>query len=88
MLSPAQHWDADDLPIRWQWRKRSHRGSRYLLADTLMGAGVVKVPHVGFNDASQVLFTEEREMIQALAADTAQEAFDDGVRAWSVVRRT
>ena len=59
-----------------------------MLSDALMGASFVEVPHVGFDNAGQMLLTEQQEMIHALAADTAQESFDDGVRPRSVVRCT
>jgi hypothetical protein len=69
------------------WR-RQHGGYWYLLLHSLMRSSMIAVPHVYFEETVELLFMQDEEMIQAFSPHAPKKAFADGIRSWSLVRRS
>jgi hypothetical protein len=52
---------------------------RRILGEGEVGPGAVVVLEVSGQDSAQVSFTEDKDMIQTLAPDRADEPFDEGI---------
>ncbi len=71
----ANHFSAG----RWG-AERLRRQGGYVLSKPLMGPHLIEIRHVGAQHLAQMPLAENKQVIEAFAADRAKEAFDEGVR--------
>ena len=79
-MQPADHRDGDDLPFVGGLTRAQLRS---VLVEREVGSGAVVVLEVSLQDASQVLLSEDDDVVQALAPNGA----DQALTRWIVPRR-
>jgi hypothetical protein len=85
MMQPSQHREGEELAtcvIWWHWS--SYRLWN-LLPDALMRPGSVEVEHIRVKHTMELLLMQDKQMIEALAPDTAQKPFTHAIRSRSVI---
>ena len=86
MVQPTHDRQSDHFaPCILRGRNRS-APLRDLLLYALMGSCLVKVRHIGIEDAVELPLMEDQHMVQAFLSDAPQEAFADGIGSWSMIR--
>src|SRR6266516_2138533 len=86
MVQPTHDRKSDHLvPCILSARNRSVV-FRYLLPNPLMGSCLVKVRHIGIEDALELPLMEDQHMVQAFLSDTPQEALADGIGSGCMIR--
>src|SRR6266436_4746753 len=76
MMQPADFRDGDDRTCS---RRAYRAGLRAILGERQMRSGAVIVLKISRQDAAQVGFVENDDVIETLAADRADDALDIGV---------
>src|SRR5713101_463584 len=79
MMQTADCREGDDLA---RGRRTYRAGLRAILVEREMRSGAVIVLEIGRQDAAQVGFIENDDVIETLAADRADDALDIGVLPW------
>ena len=78
-MQTADFRERDDL---CRGRRAIRTGLRAILGERQMRSGVMIVVEIGRQDAAQVGFIEDDDVIETLAADRTDEALDIGVLPW------
>lgn len=84
MVESAQDRHGHNWPIPGVGWQNGGRWIRNLLVQSLMWSCLIKVGNVGLEDAEEVLFMEDQQMIKAFPAYAPQEAFTVRIGTWSV----
>jgi len=84
VVEPAEYWKRENPTMRSEWMR--HAG-RDLLPDTLMRARMVDVVHVLREHSMEVSFTENQQVIKALAPHASHKPFTQSVRSGCLHRR-
>jgi hypothetical protein len=86
MVESAQDRHGHNWPIPGVGWQNGGRWIRNLLVQSLMWSCLIEVGNVGLEDAEEVLFMEDQQMIKAFPAYTPQEAFTVRIGTWSMER--
>ena len=85
-METAQDRQGDDIPRVLAWIRRHLCCGWNHVFESLMRSGLIEVVNILSEDPAKMAFEEDKQMVQALAADTAEEAFTDGIGPWRVER--
>jgi hypothetical protein len=73
-METAQDRQGDDIPRALAWIRRHLCCGWNHVFESLMRSGLIEVVNILSEDPAKMAFVEDKEMVQALAADTAKSA--------------
>jgi hypothetical protein len=83
-MKTAQDRQGDDIPRALAWIRRHLCCGWNHLFESLMRSGLIEVVNILSEDPAKMAFVEDKDVVQALSADTAEEALTDGIRPWGM----